>query len=68
MAETNKTQSKERKRLGRPPKTPGGGKKGLIYLPVELIPKLKALGGSRWIADQLGQAEWPKSSEETTSN
>ena len=68
MAETNKTQSAEKKRRGRPTKTPGGGKNCLIYLPVELIPKLKALGGSRWIAEQLRQTQWPKSSEETISN
>ena len=68
MAETNKTKPAEKKRPGRPPKTPGGGKNCLIYLPIELIPKLKALGGSRWVAEQLRQAESPKNHKETTSS
>lgn len=68
MAETNKTKPAEKKRPGRPPKTPGGGKNCLIYLPIDLIPKLKALGGSRWVAEQLRQAGCPKSPKETTAN
>lgn len=47
MTETSKTKPAEQKRQAQPPKTPGGGKNCLIYLPVELIPKLKALGGGQ---------------------
>ncbi len=56
-----KKESSERK-LGRPQESPGGGKACTLYLPKELIPKLKALGGSRWVAEQIRKAKLPDTS------
>jgi len=59
------TEAKEEiseRKLGRPMESPGGGKVCSLYLPKELIPKLKALGGSRWVAEQIRKAKLPDAS------
>lgn len=39
--------------MGRPRKTPAGSATLTISLPRELIPELKRLGFSKWIADKI---------------
>jgi hypothetical protein len=41
------------KKMGRPRVTPEGSATITISLPRTLIPKLKALGFSRWIAEKI---------------
>ena len=66
MTTEAKEEGNERK-LGRPVESPGGGKVCSLYLPKELIPKLKALGGSRWVAEQIRKAKLPDTSAPASS-
>ena len=44
---------RERKVTGRPRHTPDGGMNVLTYIPKELRERLRELGGSKWIAEQI---------------
>ena len=46
-------QKKRRPEDGRPRITPGGVKRVNISLPVELLEDFKALGGSKWVREQI---------------
>lgn len=48
---------KEQKKTGRPRKTALGGMPVLIYIPKELRERLRELGGSSWIVEQLKKAK-----------
>ncbi len=39
--------------MGRPRKTPNGGKNVTFYLPVEAIAYIKAHGGAEWIKNKV---------------
>lgn len=49
--------SEAQKKMGRPRKTAQGGMPVLIYIPKELREKLRKLGGSTWITEQIRKAK-----------
>lgn len=51
--------SEAQKKFGRPRNTEQGGMPVLIYIPKELREKLRELGGSAWIVEQLRKAKRP---------